>query len=95
MLAYQLTRAEVVHKFTCADYAYFQAADLSGLWPDPIMETAKLRATIVRMMSTSRTLVNLADYLPEAMVPPDVPDPEADARAMAAFTAGFKAMKGK
>ena len=87
-----MTRCEVVHKFTCEDYAYFQAADNLGLWPDPIIEGAKLRATITHMMGTGKRSVSIADFLPDCMVPSG-PDPEADALAMSRFVAQYKGAK--
>jgi hypothetical protein len=85
-----MTRREVVRRFTTADFAYFQTADALGLWPDPILETAKLRATITQMMSTGRRSILLADFLPDSMVDSG-PDPEADKRAMDSFIIGMKA----
>jgi hypothetical protein len=93
-LAYRLTRRQVVNGFTTADYAYYQAADELGLWPDPIMETAKLRATMAQVFSAGRRLISLADFLPDSMVPSG-PDPEADRRAMDSFVVGLVAMRSR
>lgn len=93
MIAYRLTRREVVRKFDCSEFAYIRAADELGLWADPVEETAKLRATIVQMMGTGKRAVSMADFLPDAMTPPDAPDPEADVRAMNSFIMGFKNRK--
>lgn len=94
MITYRLRRSQVVKEFTCDEFAYYRAADELGLWPDPIVEVAKLRATITAMLSSSRRTVALSDFLPDVLVP-SAPNPEADARAMESFTAGYKALKGK
>jgi hypothetical protein len=74
MLLYQWTRSRVLSRFSTCDYAYFRAADELGLLPDPILETAKVRATVTAMMGDGKRPVSLLDFLPRVMVPEPSPD---------------------
>jgi hypothetical protein len=66
------TRDDLMATMTVAEFRWWAAADEWGLVPDPIVQNAQLRSTIVNA-AAGRSATTALDFLPRHMRPAATP----------------------